>query len=66
MIKLVRHLFYRFMSRYDHLPSDDCLSYLQGKRLVDMEPEWQVAYLEYVYRLDCSKHYQVKPNRAPD
>lgn len=66
MIKLVMHLFYRFMARYDHLPSDDCLSHLQGKRLVDIAPEWQVAYLEYVFLLDCSKHYQLKPGEMPD
>jgi len=46
------------MKRYDNLPADDCLADLQSKRIMDMEPEWQVAYLEYTLLLDSSKHYQ--------
>jgi hypothetical protein len=49
------------MARYEHLPSDDCLPMFRGKRIWELEPEWQVAYLEHTYRLDCSKHYQKKP-----
>jgi hypothetical protein len=54
------------MSRYEYLPPDDCLPRFNGKSLKDLEPEWQVAYLEYVFLLDCSKHYQLKPGKSPD
>lgn len=57
---------FRLMERYENLPADDCLADLQSKRIMDMEPEWQVAYLEYVFSLDCSRHYQLKPNEVPD
>jgi len=61
MIRLVSRLFFRIMARYEHLPSDECLSIFRGRRIWELEPEWQVAYLEYVYRLDASRHYQQKP-----
>jgi len=52
------------MERYDNLPADDCLADLQSKRIIDMEPEWQVAYLEYTLLLDSSKHYQTSERRG--
>jgi hypothetical protein len=66
MIRLVKHLFFRLMSSYEYLPPDDCLPRFRGKSLKDFDPEWQVAYLEYVFLLDCSKHYQLKPGEMPD
>ena len=48
---------FRLMERYDNLPADDCLADLQSKRIMDMELEWQVAYLEYTLLLDSSRHY---------
>jgi hypothetical protein len=54
------------MSSYEYLPPDDCLPRFRGKSLKDFDPEWQVAYLEYVFLLDCSKHYQLKPGEMPD
>ena len=61
MSKLIRRLFYRTMARYEQLPPEDCMPMFRGKRIWELEPEWQVAYLEHTYRLDCSKHYQKKP-----
>jgi len=58
---------FRLMERYDNLPADDCLADLQSKRIMDMEPEWQVAYLEYTLLLDSSKHYQTSERTSlPD
>jgi len=53
---------FRLMEKYDNMPADDCLTDLKGKRIMDMEPEWQVAYLEYTLQLDSSKHYQISSN----
>jgi hypothetical protein len=66
MIKILKRCFFRLMSRYEYLPPDDCLPRFNGKSLKDLEPEWQVAYLEYVFLLDCAKHYQLKPGEMPD
>jgi len=66
MIRLVQRLFFRLMSRYEYLPPDDCLPCFRGKSFKDLDPEWQVAYLEYVLLLDCSKHYQLKPGKMHD
>jgi len=57
MSRLLRFWMFRLMERYDNLPADDCLADLQSKRIMDMELEWQVAYLEYTLLLDSSRHY---------
>jgi len=62
--RLLRFWMFRLMERYDNLPADDCLADLQSKRIIDMEPEWQVAYLEYTLLLDSSKHYQTSERRG--
>lgn len=56
--RIIRHLALRFLALFDRLPAEDCITLTPIQRyMLDSEAEWQVAYLEYCWQLDASRHY---------
>ena len=58
MVKAVWRLAMRLLDLFDRIPAEDCirLSPIQTYML-DSEAEWQIAYLEYCWQLDATRHY---------
>ena len=58
MVKAVWRLAMRLLGLFDRIPAEDCikLSPIQ-QYMLDSETEWQVAYLEYCWQLDATRHY---------
>ena len=57
--KVIWQLMLRFLALFDRLPAEDCITFSPMQQyMLDSESEWQVAYLEYCWQLDASRHYQ--------
>lgn len=58
MLKRIWHFIQRLWAWFDRIPKEDCivLDPMQ-KYMLESESEWQVAYLEYCWQLDASRHY---------
>ncbi len=57
--KVIWQLMLRFLALFDRLPAEDCIMFSPIQQyMLDSESEWQVAYLEYCWQLDASRHYQ--------
>ncbi len=48
----------RLLGLFDRIPAEDCikLSPIQ-QYMLNSEAEWQIAYLEYCWQLDATRHY---------
>lgn len=58
MLRALWRLFKRILALFDRLPEEDCITLTPMQQyMLDSEAEWQVAYLEYCWQLDASKHY---------
>jgi hypothetical protein len=59
--KVIWRLVLRFLALFDRLPAEDCITFTPMQQyMLDSEAEWQVAYLEYCWQLDATKHYHEK------
>jgi hypothetical protein len=48
----------RILALFDRIPAEDCITFTSMQQyMLDSEAEWQIAYLEYCWQLDASKHY---------
>jgi hypothetical protein len=57
--RLLRHFVLRTLAVFDRIPKEDCIVLSPMQRyMLDSEAEWQVAYLEYCWQLDPSRHYR--------
>ena len=58
MIKAVWRLIKRILAWFDSIPAEDCATLDPMQQyMLDSEAEWQVAFLEYCWQLDASRHY---------
>jgi len=58
MLRALWRLFKRILALFDHLPAEECITFSPMQEyMLNSEAEWQVAYLEYCWQLDASKHY---------
>ena len=58
MLTTIRHLFLRILGLFDRIPAEDYIKLDPIQQyMLESEAEWQVAYLEYCWHLDPSKHY---------
>lgn len=57
--RIIKNPALRFLALFDCIPKEDCITLSPIQQyMLDSEAEWQVAYLEYCWQLDASKHYQ--------
>lgn len=48
----------RILALFDRIPAEDCITLSPMQQyMLHSEAEWQVAYLEYCWQLDATKHY---------
>jgi len=58
MLRAIWHFFQRILALFDRIPAEDCIKLDPIQQyMLESETEWQVAYLEYCWQLDASKHY---------
>lgn len=58
MLRAIWRFVLRLFSLFDRIPAEDCIpADSMQKYMLESEAEWQVAYLEYCWLLDASKHY---------
>ena len=58
MLRAIWRFVLRILGLFDRIPAEDCITVdpIQ-KYMFESESEWQVAYLEYCWQLDASRHY---------
>jgi hypothetical protein len=57
--RIIQYFALRFLALFDRIPEEDSIVLSPMQRyMLDSEAEWQVAYLEYCWQLDPSRHYQ--------
>ena len=58
MLKAVWRLIMRILAWFDRIPAEDCITLDPMQQyMLDSDAEWQIAYLEYCWQLDASRHY---------
>jgi hypothetical protein len=58
MLKAVWRLIKRILAWFDRIPAEDCITLDPMQQyMLNSEAKWQVAYLEYCWQLDASRHY---------
>jgi len=58
MLRALWRLFKRILALFGRLLKEDCITITPMQQyMLDSEAEWQVAYLEYCWQLDPTRHY---------
>jgi hypothetical protein len=56
--KAIWRFILRILACFDRIPAEDCITLDPMQQyMLNSEAEWQIAYLEYCWQLDASRHY---------